>query len=214
MPIDITQVEVGDVLAHVYHPEGQTPSILYSRVLDLSTNAIKVRCETGDEGWRPPEYFQRIIPKEQADEYAIRWQPGQPNRGCTVDDQDAAFDHRDRIHSLAEGAKEAATHAERWSWCAATLPVQVSAAMAAITSSIYAHQAQTFAQAASIMSTQVADFIRRRGTEKRYSTDQQAAQQAQRAAEMAAKATAAADAVMDQYGESLRKHTPAWKTGQ
>jgi hypothetical protein len=47
---------------------------VFSRVLKVGNKKLRVRTESGSEGWKYPEYFNRIVPGDEIAELNLHWQ--------------------------------------------------------------------------------------------------------------------------------------------
>lgn len=73
MAVQLKSVKAGDVLSHWFDTGAMGPSEVYSRVLRVGKKKIRVRTETGDEGWKYAEFFHRIVPVEEVQQLKIHW---------------------------------------------------------------------------------------------------------------------------------------------
>ena len=73
MAIELSKVCEGDVVTHWFDTGAFGFSEVYSRVLKVGKKKLKVRTESGDEGWKYPEFFNRIVPFEELPELHLNW---------------------------------------------------------------------------------------------------------------------------------------------
>jgi hypothetical protein len=73
MAIDLNKVTAGAVVSHWFDTGAFGAAEVYSRVLKVGSKKLRVRTETGDEAWKYPEFFNRIIPDEEVGALNIQW---------------------------------------------------------------------------------------------------------------------------------------------
>lgn len=74
MALTIDNLQTGDIVAH-WHDQGAGfgSALIYSRVIKIGKCKIRIRCETGDERWKYPHYFDRKVDVEKVAELGINW---------------------------------------------------------------------------------------------------------------------------------------------
>lgn len=73
MAILLDKVAVGDVVTHWFDTGAFGVREVYSKVLRVGKKKLRVRTESGDEAWKYPEYFNRIVPESEIPELNLQW---------------------------------------------------------------------------------------------------------------------------------------------
>jgi hypothetical protein len=73
MAIELDKVSQGDVVTHWFDTGAFGYAEVFSRVLKVGKRKLRVRTESGSEGWKYPEYFNRIVPPAEVPELKIQW---------------------------------------------------------------------------------------------------------------------------------------------
>jgi hypothetical protein len=74
MAIELNKVSAGDVVTHWFDTGAFGYAEVFSRVLKVGNKKLRVRTESGSEGWKYPEYFNRIVPGDEIAELNLHWQ--------------------------------------------------------------------------------------------------------------------------------------------
>lgn len=75
MALNVSDLKPGDVVAHWFEQGGGFgAALVYSRVLKVGLKKIRVRCETGGERWKYPQFFDRKVADDKIDALQINWQ--------------------------------------------------------------------------------------------------------------------------------------------
>lgn len=73
MAISLDKVTEGDVVTHWFDTGAFGYREVYSRVLRVGKKKLRVRTERGDEAWKYPEYFNRIVPESEIPGLDLDW---------------------------------------------------------------------------------------------------------------------------------------------
>ena len=73
MAIKLENVTEGSVVTHWFDTGAFGYAEVFSRVLRVGKKKIRVRTETGDEAWKYPEFFNRVVPEEELPSLNIEW---------------------------------------------------------------------------------------------------------------------------------------------
>lgn len=73
MAIALPQVKAGTVVSHWFDTGAFGVREVFSKVLKVGAKKLRVRTENGDEAWKYPEFFNRIVPPEELPDLNIEW---------------------------------------------------------------------------------------------------------------------------------------------
>jgi hypothetical protein len=74
MAIELDKVSQGAVVTHWFDTGAFGYAEVFSRVLKVGKKKLQVRTESGSEGWKYPEYFNRIVPADEVAQLNLQWQ--------------------------------------------------------------------------------------------------------------------------------------------